>query len=700
MPFDGPEFISEAGWSPYKTPTFCQKNSNEVLNGCGHKGLRENSNIYEFGQFRLSTGEKQLLRDGIAVSLTPKAFDLLAVLVENRGHLLEKAELLDRVWPGSFVEEANLSVKMSEVRRALGEGPNDHHYVQTVPRRGYRFVAEVRRIAAASPRVFQPAEDLMPPTALPDSAAEALKVDRSGAQLDIAENGLASKAVEPSENDLPRAKTAASRSGRGPLVLALAALAVIGMAAVGYYFFIPEGSAVPAKKSIAVLPVKPINSSTRDDLFELGIADSLIHRLSSMDGLVVRPLSSTRQYSDIDQDPVAAGREQKSDYVLASNYQLIDGKIRITSQLLNVATGQIDETYKGEKDAANVFAMQDAIATEVGTLLLARFAVASSSPAAKRGTTNEDAYRLYLQGMYLYDRRNFDDARKAVEVFEQAVRLDPNYARAWAGKAHVHRTIGNQRPGNSHEEYERSIEAINKALELDQNLSEAHSALCDNKMYYEYDFDGAERECKRAIELDPNSSLAHQIYARYLNSRGRPDEAMAESKLAIDLEPTSVLNHRVYGTCLYFARRYAETAEQQKRVIAMDEKFSTAYSWLIFALALQDKQSEAFEWWMKYLALRNADEETVKAFQTAFQTSGWQGVMRERVKRFDEREEIYFAGAAYNALIGDKDKSFEYLEKSLEQRELWMANLEVDPRLDNVRGDPRYIDLVRRVRPK
>ena len=264
------------------------------------------------------------------------------------------------------------------------------------------------------------------------------------------------------------------------------------------------------------MPLKPINTANRDEIYEIGIADSLIHRLSSMKGFIVRPLSATRKYADIEQDPLAAGQEQKVDYVLASNYQLAGGKIRITAQLFNVANGQIEETYKSEKDAANVFAMQDAIAGEVGNILSARFVTTASSSTAKRGTTNEEAYRLFLQGMYLIDKRNPADARKAAEIFEQAVRLDPNYAPAWAGKAHAHRAVANLggRSINIHEEYQKSIEAINKALALDENLADAHSALCETKMLYEYDFDGAERECKRAIELDPNSSLAHQIYSR------------------------------------------------------------------------------------------------------------------------------------------------------------------------------------------
>ena len=313
-------------------------------------------------------------------------------------------------------------------------------------------------------------------------------------------------------------------------------------------------------------------------------------------------MSATRKYADIDHDSLTAGQEQRVDYVLASSYQLANGKIRVTSQLLNVASGQIEQTHTIERDAGDVFAMQDAIAGEVGNKLLARFATTPGNPTAKRGTTNEEAYRQYLQGMYLYDKRTMADAQKAVGLLEQAIQFDPNYARAWAGKAHAHRSLGNF-GGNTHEEYKKSIEAINSALALDENLADAHSALCENKFFYEWDFDGAERECKRAIELDANSARAHDIYARYLYSRGRFDEAIAEIKTAIDLEPTSLFIQRNYGVSLYYARRYAEAVTQFKRVAEIDPNFVATYAWLVPALHVQGSEAEAFEWFMKWQAV-------------------------------------------------------------------------------------------------
>jgi serine/threonine-protein kinase len=457
-----------------------------------------------------------------------------------------------------------------------------------------------------------------------------------------------------------------------------------------------------AKKSIAVLPLRPVDAANRDEAYEVAIAEALIYRISLMNGFAVRPLNATRLYRDLAQDPVDAGKEQRVDYVLSSTYQLAAGKIRITAQLLNVLTGVIENTYQVEKDTADMFAMQDAIADELGNKLLTQFATTSKRLTKGRGTTNEQAYRLYLQGMYFANNRNLADAQKAVASLEEAVRLDPNYARAWAGLGYAHRTVSLY-AGTSvstHETYQKSIEAINRALALDGNLSEAHSALCENKYLYEWDFAGAERECKLAIELDPDSSQAHEIFSRYLMGRGRHDEAIAEIKTAIDLEPASRFYQQNYGRALFYARRYPEAADQFKRVLAMDQNFVVTYFWITSALAIQGNESEAFEWFMKFLSVRKADEKTVQVFRSAFQASGWQGVLREWVKRLDTVGGNNFDGAAYHTQIGNKDAAFEYLEKIYQRREFSVNYIQVDPRLDGLRDDPRFHELVKRIERK
>ncbi|HKX50537.1 MAG TPA: protein kinase, partial [Candidatus Binatia bacterium] len=308
---------------------------------------------------------------------------------------------------------------------------------------------------------------------------------------------------------------------RAYLFAVFAVVLFVGAIALSYYSYTQKNTTVGDKKSIAVLPLKPINTTDRDELYEIGIADSLIHRLSSIKGFVVRPLSATRKYADIEQDPIAAGREQQVDYILASNYQLAGGKIRVTSQLYNVASGQVEETYKSEKDAGNIFAMQDAVAGEVGDLLLARFETSSSSPIAKRGTSNEEAYRLYLQGMFLVDKENLADNKRAIELFDEALAIDPNYAKAWAGKARALCYFAHWGGSSPDAQFAKAKPAIERALALDANLPEAYGVLGIIKADYDWNFSDSEKQFLRAIEIAPNSDTLHRWYAMRLAGKGR-----------------------------------------------------------------------------------------------------------------------------------------------------------------------------------
>jgi len=477
-------------------------------------------------------------------------------------------------------------------------------------------------------------------------------------------------------------------------------LLIFGAVESEYYFSSTRQPDSGERRSITVLPFKPISQAKGDDLYEIGIADSLIQRLSSIKSFVVRPLSAVRKYVDPELDPLTAGREQQTDYVLASSYQIANGRIRVTSELFNVASGQSEETYKTEKDAGDIFAMQDAVAVEIGNLLQSRFNFKQNNPSKNRGTENEDAYRLYLQGVYFNDKRFPQDGEKAVNFFEQAVQIDPNYARAWAGVAFAHRSlIDIGAKVDVDREYRISADAVNKALTLDPNLSEAYSVLCINKLNYEYDVTGAETACKRAIELDPNSPIAHNTFARLLFSsqRKRFDEAIAEIKTAIDLDPTSSYHQIVYMFALIYARRYDEAIQQLERLAERDPQRALAYFWLVGGIAFQGKQAEDFKRLTRFEKLAGIDEESGKKYSLAFQTDGWHGVLREQAERSRGVSQSFYFAACLYAQLGDKDRAIEYLEKTFQRHEHWITYLEVDPRFDSLRDDQRFRDLIRRV---
>ncbi len=604
---------------------------------------------YEFEGFRLDPRHLMLCRGTEEVSLTPKQAETLLALVEKHGEILSKEALMTRLWGETAVEESNLIQNIYVLRKALGETADGKPMIETLRRRGYRFTADVNR----------PGKN----TELTGAAGI-----QSGLNL------------RPYNHK--------------PFVAAAGILFLLGLAITAAYFLTrPQPSAAGERKQFAVLPLTPIDPGNRSNLFEIGVADALINRLNSIQNFVSRPLNATRKYEGLDQDPIAAGREQRVDHVLASNYQFADGKFRITIQLINVASGQIDESYKVETAAGDVFAIQDAVATEIGNKLIARFG-ASNGPAYKRGTTNEEAYRHYVQGMFLYDQRN---GLKAIESLDRAVTIDPNYARAWAGLALAYRGPTPLPDGsNWREHHERSMYAINRALVLDADLADAHSALCWIRISDDFDFDGAERACRHALDLDPNSPIAFQTYAIFLNGQGRHDEAIAAVKTAIDLEPSSFFSQRLYANTLYLARRYDEARAQYQRVWELNPNQRHTYEWMIRTLEASGKYNEAFEWFLRSLAVEKAGNDVVERYTNIFKEAGWPGVLRER-EQSDKEGLNVFRLAGINAQLGNKDRAFELLNQAYEQRFVNFAIVRVDPQFDPVRDDPRYSELLRRM---
>ncbi len=299
--------------------------------------------------------------------------------------------------------------------------------------------------------------------------------------------------------------------------------------------------------------------------------------------------------------------------------------------------------------------------------------------------------------MYLCDKqRTPETVTKAIDHLERALQLDPNYAQAWGGKALAHRYAAYQSPDQA-EQYRSSIEAINKALAIDPELSEPYSALCDNKFTYEYDFAGAEAACKRAIELDPNSATARQVYSHFLGTRGRREEALAQIKIGADLAPASFFTKREHANSFYMSRQFDEAVARYKQIIELDPTAPGTYQWLIRALEGQGNEAEAFEWQIRLFTLQGVDNETIQRFKDAYRTSGWRGALLERIDLEARTRNGSWRLAMSYAQVGDKDHAFEFLEKMYQQRNYFLTLLQEEPQLDPLRDDPRYDDLVRRV---
>jgi tetratricopeptide (TPR) repeat protein len=404
----------------------------------------------------------------------------------------------------------------------------------------------------------------------------------------------------------------------------------------------------------------------------------------------------------MDRDFIEIGKEQNVDFVLASNYQIANGKIKVTSQLLDVATGKVEDTFTVEKDSTNLFSAQDAIAAAIGTKLIARFGGANNGYEPKRGTTSEEAYRLYLQGMYLVEKEDKAGTIRSIELFNQAINLDPNFAAAWAGKGHAHCAYSHMGDNPPAVEYEIARPALERALELDSNLSEAYAVLGIFNTDFRWDFAEGEKHFLRAIELNPSSDLAYRWYGNRLINYGRTEEAVAAMKTAIDNNPTNIFHHRIYGWVLYMARRHDEAIEELKRVVEMDPGFVSAYDNLWLAYHVKGDSARAFEWFMKYHEQAHTSSELITQLNAAYQNSGWPGVLQKQravtVAKTQKGEfsPRYYRIGVLSALIGDKDKALESLNEAFKYRSANITFLKTDPALDSLRGDPRFQELMKR----
>lgn len=653
----------------------------------------EGKYFYRFKSFRLNVEERQLLKNKSLVPLTPKAFDVLSLLVERGGHLVEKDELLNKVWADSFVEEANIPRIVHTLRKTLGEDGNGNKFIETVAKKGYRFVADVEKIR------FEETET--------EGREETEKRKRTEKKIEerretkTQEQNETEKVTGKISEESPRRRLAASPR---LILFTVGFLSAVFLIVLLSLNFRSNSSFDPNEpKSIAVLPLKSLTAENRNPIYEIGIADSLISKLRTAKNLVIRPLDATQLYADQKLDAIAAGKEQKVDFVLASNYQIADGKIRITSQLINITNGGVEEVFTFEQNTSNGFVVQDMAAANIGQAILKKLNRESITLPPRRQTTSEESYLLYLTGKALVAKRTRKDAEKAVEYLGQAVRLDPNYALAYTGLASAYATIA-VFGGDKYEMYLKQKAVIEQALSIDENLSEAYSQLGEMKMNHEWDFDGAERAYKKAIELDPNSSRAHELYGVFLSFMGRADEAIAEIKIAIDLDPKSPVINRLYGQFLYFARRYDEAIVQLERTHEIDPNFPTNYNWLINSYKMKGEDDKAFEWFLRAPQRTEEPPERLRLWKEIYAKSGWRGITQKQIE--DILEEDKRKGKASWLILsqlyadhGDNEQAIDVLQRGFNVKGggwFWLT-LKVNPKFDALRDDERFQELVRKV---
>jgi len=631
----------------------------------------EEPHIYAFGDFRLDVSKRLLLRLGEPVPLTPKVFDTLGYLVEHSGKAVTKDELMSAVWPDTVVEENNLGQNISKLRSALGESPGDHRWIVTLPGRGYSFVGDVKLLTAERSSEGSAAEGPLPIGVSMKPASSSPK--RTSRLIDRTRLLLLS-------------------------TLLLAFLIIAGL----YRRHTRTGVVVDASvRSVAVLPFKPLVPDSRDEALELGMADTLILKLSNSTKIIVRPVSAIRRYSGVEQDPEAAGRNLAVDTVLDGTIQRWGDRIRVSARLLNVRDGST--VWAGQFDGkfGDIFEMQDSISERIAAELVPTLTGNDRKLLARRYTDNAEAYELYLKGRFLWSRRTRESTDRAIEYFQRALARDPNYALAYAGLAESYRGLPIMNDVPATEAFPKAREAALKALEIDNRLAEAHTALASIRWSADWDWQGAEKEFRLALDVNPNDVMAHVGYANVLSYVGRQEESLKEIDQAAKLDPVSSLVGAIKGQILFQARRYSEAIEELHATLEMDPNF-----W-IAQIVIGKNYERLGRYEAALQAFHNAEKSWGGVSEPISLTAYTYAVSGRR----QQAEHILSAMLAtsrtryvppYNIAmvyqgLGNSDEALKWLDKAYAERDIRMVFLAVDPKWDPLRKHPRFIGLLERM---
>ncbi len=614
---------------------------------------------YAFGDFCLDALKRRLTKgDGDFVQLPPKAFDTLLYLVRNPGKVVEKEELMSVIWADTIVEENNLNQSISAIRRALGERPDDHRFVVTIPGRGYKFVAAIREV--------------------PDGGAHSLK-DRP----------LPSKA-----ESTPGVE---SRPGSRAWIAGLALLAVV--AAVLGAFYVRQGNTDPSDatpiKTLTILPFKPLVAENRNEALELGMADTLIAKLSRLDQIAVRPLESVRRLASLEKDSITVARELQTEAVLDGSIQTAGDRIRISARLFRVADGKQLWAGQFDENLTDIFAVQDSISEKVAAALHATL----QGRQKRNETQNLEAYQLYVAGRYHASKLTRDEIEIAIESYNKAIALDPNYALAHVGLSRAYRSFSLTSDLSSMDTMPKAKAAALRAIELDNSEPEAHTALGLIAFLYDWDWKLAERHYLRALELDPNNSNSHAGYAHLLSNTGRHDQALAEMRRARELDPLSISRLVIEGQIFHYAAKYDEALEQMKRTIEVDSDFWLAQlvvSRIYEQKGMHDDATEAAE---KAWQLSKVNTESLACQAYSLARGGRTGEARAILAQLTDlslsRYVPPYSFALVHKGLGENEKALDYLEKGIAEKDVRMVFLKVDPKWNDLRSEPRFMELMR-----
>jgi TolB-like protein/DNA-binding winged helix-turn-helix (wHTH) protein/Tfp pilus assembly protein PilF len=693
--FGVPNFVCETSRQAVLTPLsgyeISLKNLKEVVVSLADGP----SGHVDFGRFRLLPQRRELRADGVAIALGGRAFDVLLILTEARGALVTKDEILSRVWPDTVVEENNLVVQISTLRKVLGA---DRDFIRTVSGRGYRFVAEIRASAAASDGE----------TRVDRAAAEAAQSAPSS-NLPTPVSSLIGRETEPAEgSDLPPGVIDITDLGSSlrrrsrSLHWKFFASGLVRLL-VASFSWIPYSRNQPSPKirSIAVLPLENLSSDPSQDYFADGMTDELITALGQISALRVISRTSVMTYKRVRKLLPEIARELNVETVVEGTVLRFGDRVRITAQLIKVPVERHIWAQSFEGDLRDTLALQNSVARTIAERIGA--AVNQQEQAALQNVkpVNPVAYEAYLKGRYFLNKRTGDGLKKAIEYFSHAIETAPTYAAGYAALADAYALSGDWKYGvlSPREAFMQAEAAATKALALDESLGEAHASLAFALDLYAWNWASAEKEYKRAIELNPGYPTAHQWYSWHLMMMGRNREGILELRKAESLDPLSLIISADIADAFCVSHLYDQAVEQSKKALEMDPNFAVGHYELGQALEQMHMHDEAIVEFKRAIELSGHSGAFDSNLGYAYAVSGRK---EEAIKIINDLKAGHDQNPSADADIaliyvglGDPDQAMISLNKAYEAR--FKASILLRPAFDPLRSDTRFQDLLRRI---
>lgn len=587
------------------------------------------------------------------------------MLLAKPGELVTREELRRSLWTkDTFVDfENGLNAAINRLRETLSDTARKPRFIETAPRRGYRFVADVRFGGAS------------------EASTTAVRAEQpSGASKTAAVT-------------IPR---------RGRWTIAAAIVAALFVVSIVLGKWRSHGSAAPPPiHSLAVLPLQNLSGDPAQEYFADGMTEALITALGQVPGLRVISRTSVMAYKGKIVPISQIARELKVDAVVEGSVERSGKRVRITSQLIYVPTDSHLWAGSYQGDLTDVLALEDDVARAVALRIEDRLTGPGSGIRRNAPQVNAKAYEAYLQSrFFIDDERNTQSAVRSVRYAQQAITLDPKFALGFAGLSQSYASLSYLQGGLPAELMPKARAAAEKAIQLDPSLAAAHTALGAVLLTYDYDWPRAESELRRGVALGPSDPETHAWYAEYLLARGRVDQALAEMRRAQALDPLSMLEARDLGRGLYYARRYDQAIVQLKRAAELSPQYSVIDNWIGWAYQQKGDEKEAIAAFIAQSAANRSSPAELATMRKAAATGGLRGFARTVLKLADRSPSYFdpYLRAQLYASLGDKDDTFAWLEQAYQQRSIWLIWIAVDPAMDSLRADARYRELLGRMK--